>query len=109
MQNSTFHSRAWLLKGWVGSVSGVLTLQNGRFSFADDSSKNLFDVPISQVSAINFPWHYFGGGVNFQIGADKYRVSFARPEGATEDFDGTGDLITARENGKKWKTVLAGS
>ncbi len=116
---------AWLLVGITGSVPGVLELADGHLAFTTEEER-VFDVPLSKVSAVKFPWYYFGGGVKFSIGADRYRLSFVRPNDASDipgrllartEFGGPAALLTAgrkvldigegRRAGKAWKSVLA--
>lgn len=115
----------WLLVGITRSVPGVLELADGHFAFTTEEGR-VFDVPISAVSEVKFPWYYFGGGVKFKIGADSYRLSFVRPNDASDipvhlfdepEFGAPAALLTAgrkgldisegRRAGKIWKSVLA--
>ncbi len=98
-ENSLFTS-AWLLKGITGSVSGYLELRDERLTFTTGEDElYLFNVPLSEVKDVVFPWYYFGGGVKLRIGAHKYRFSFIEP------YSESG-VLAARVIGKEWKAVL---
>ncbi len=98
MTNTDITTPAWLLEGITGSTPGTLQLTNGRLRFAIDG-QTVFDVPLEQISDINFPWYYFLGGVKFRISATPYRLSFSE---AGEN----GNFIEARRAGKQWKAIL---
>ena len=68
MTADTFCTEAWLLVGITRSLPGILELNNGQLAFTSDEGC-IFDVPLSTVRDVNFPWHYFGGGVKFSIGS----------------------------------------
>lgn len=125
MTNDALCTPAWLLVGITGSTPGVLELADGRLAFTTEEGR-IFDVPLAEVSAIKFPWYYFGGGIKFSIGADNYRLSFVRPNDASDipgrllartELGGPVALLTAgrkvldigegRRAGKAWKSVLA--
>ncbi|BCM88910.1 hypothetical protein IAD21_00752 [Abditibacteriota bacterium] len=98
-KNTSYSSPAWLLIGIHGSKPGTLRLNNGRLSYSNDDQQCLFDVPVSEVKDLDFPWYYFGGGVNFKIGADKYRLSFVQPH---QEYG----LAEGLEVAKVWKPLL---
>ncbi|RYX79976.1 hypothetical protein EON83_30510 [bacterium] len=103
MAQDVFHSSsAWILIGIHGSKAGTLTLSKGRLSFVDDDNKkSVFDVPFSEVMDLTYPWQYFGGGVNFRIGSEKYRISFVLPH---YEYG----LAEGLEVAKAWKPLLTG-
>lgn len=92
------YSPIWLLKGLTRSVPGELELSKGRLTMTIEESQ-LFDVPLSQVTGITFPWYYFGGGMKFNVGGDHYRISFVQPGDA-------GDIVSGRQTGKAWRALL---
>jgi hypothetical protein len=113
----------WQLVGLFGNRPGLLELAGGRLAFTTDEGQ-VFDAPLSEVTAIKFPWYYFGGGMKLRVGAARYRFSFVRPNGA-EDIPGRllaregdavaalltagrkiADIGTGRQAGKAWKSVL---
>lgn len=95
-------SQVWLLIGLTGSEQGSLIYANGRIAL-HTNDRCAFDVPLSEVRDVEFPWYYFGGGVKFSIGADRYRLSFVRPE----NLGGHSSIFEGRQAGKDWKSVLA--
>ncbi len=117
---------AWLLSG-IFNKPGVLELASGLLGFTTENGR-VFEAPLSQVTNVKFPWYYFSGGVKFQIGQRKYRLSFVRPNGA-ESVAGrlwarsggasgaAAGLLTAgaavrdigigRKAGKAWRAVLS--
>lgn len=127
MTNEVLQSPAWLLVG-IGNTPGVLELDDGWLAFTTEEER-VFHTPVAQVEDLKFPWYYFGGGMKFRIGDKKYRISFVRPNGASDvagrllaktDVGGAaGDafaLLTAgrkvldvgsgRGAGKAWKSAL---
>ena len=95
--------QVWLLKGLIASEAGTLTLKQGHLSFATDTP--IFDCPLIQVQAIDFPWYYFGAGCVMKINDTKYRLSFIQP-GNTAGGEYT-SIADARRKGQRWKTALA--
>jgi hypothetical protein len=94
-------TRVWQLSGLTGSEPGDLELKNGRLTFTPlELGKPGFDVPLSDVHDINFPWHYFGGGFKVRIGGEQYRFSFVEPHNEAAD------ISSARATGKAWKKLL---
>ena len=121
MTDGALCTAAWLLVGATGSVPGILGLANGHLAFTTEEGR-VFDVPLSEVSDLKFPWYYFGGGVKFSIRKDHYRLSFVRPNdasdppasllartefGAPAPFLKVLDIGEGRRAGKAWKSVLA--
>lgn len=94
-------SQVWLLSGLTGSEPGHLELQSGRLIYTPiDELRRGFDVPLTEVSDVAFPWHYFSGGFKMQIGGEQFRFSFVQPH---NDF---ADISGGREAGKAWKAIL---
>ena len=88
----------------TGSEPGHLELRGGRLIYSPtDDSRPGFDVPLLEVTDINFPWHYFGGGFKMRIGGEQFRFSFVEPHNESADIGG------GREAGKAWKKILLGS
>lgn len=100
-EDGSFSSAVWLLKGITGSILGYLELENDRLVFTIEG-RQIFDVPLSQVSDIVFPWYYFGGGVKFRVGENKYRLSFVEPNSAP----GYPNVGAGRDAGKIWRSLL---
>jgi hypothetical protein len=96
-------TEAWLLRGITGNLPGVLSLADGRFTFAIDDGQFVFDAPISDVSDVKIPWYYFGGGMKLSVGPERYRLSFVRPTAAG---GGVADIPEGRRVCKMWKSLL---
>ena len=115
---------AWLLEGITVSVPGVLEHADGRLAFTTDRGR-VFDLPVSEVGDVHFPWWYFGGGVKLTAHGKRHRISFVRPNDA-DDIPGRlmardgnpAGLLTAgqklldigegRRAGRAWRDVLLG-
>lgn len=94
-------TQVWRLSGLTGSEPGHLELRGGRFIYSpSDESRPGFDVPLPEVTDINFPWHYFGGGFKMRIGGEQFRFSFVEPH---NDF---ADISGGRVVGRAWKKLL---
>lgn len=78
MTTQDFASYAWLLEGLTVSMPGWLVLQQERLRFTTPE-EIVFDVPLADVTAISFPWYYFGGGVKLRAAGPPYRLSFVKP------------------------------
>ena len=110
MPIQTMRSPAWMLSGLTGSVAGELKLTQSRFIFETHDGRRILDAPLSELSAVTFPWYYFGGGMKVRIGSETHRLSFARP-GNLPDHTGeaadAGDIRSSRQWGSAWKSALA--
>ena len=105
-------SPAWLLSGLTRSAAGELRLTHGRFIFETRDGRRILDAPLGEISAVTFPWYYFGGGMKVRIGTDTYRLSFARPANLPEhsgEAADAGGIGSARRSGAAWKSALAAS
>ena len=103
----------------IRSLPGILESGGGRFAFTTDEQR-VFDVPLSEVTDVKFPWYYFGGGVKFKIGTAGYRLSFVQPNDADDiPFDlisrtefgdpaarSTAGIREGRQAGEAWKLIL---
>lgn len=110
MSIETMRSPAWLLFGITQSVAGELILMQGRLAFEAHDGRRIIDAAVTDISGVNFPWYYFGGGMKLRIGADSYRVSFTRPGNLPDhsaEVDDAGDLRSGRQSGAAWKSALA--
>jgi hypothetical protein len=99
----TFSTPAWLMEGLTRSRSGVLEYSGGRLMFHLGGGV-LFDAALTELTAVRFPWYYFGGGVKFSVGKAHYRLSFVRPN--TEPGGSIADIGEGRRHGKAWKAIL---
>lgn len=104
MDNADLATETWLLVGLTRDLPGVLRLMEGRFTFTSYDDQLIFDAPLSGVSDVVFPWYYFGGGMKFSIGAERYRASFVRPTNAGGTI---ADIPAGRRAGKLWKSALS--
>jgi len=105
MAQHSLSDKVWLLKGLITSEAGTLTLKNGRLSFTID--KPIFDSPLAEVQAVEFPWFYFGAGCTLKINGTKYRLSFIQP-GNTAGGE-YASIPDARRIGRRWETALTHS
>ncbi len=103
LPDDALFTSVWLLIGIIRSVPGHLTFANGHIAFHTNDGC-VFNVPLSKVSDVEFPWYYFGGGVKFRIGAERYRLSFVKPGNTGGRLS---DVSEGRHAGKAWKSVLA--
>jgi hypothetical protein len=124
MTTEVYRTPAWLLIGLTRSSPGVLEYADGRLAYSNEDGR-VFDVQLAELTDIRFPWYYFSGGVKFTLGKDHYRLSFVRPNDASDlpsriladtPAGGPFALLTAgrkvmdigegRRAGKAWKTIL---
>lgn len=109
---SNLATPVWELLGITGNRPGLLSLQDGTLSFQSDEGEG-FECPLDQITEVRWPWYSFNAGLNLKANGQKYRLSFARPNGAgaawlpDEAIRGVLDLGSAIKNGKMWKAALA--
>jgi hypothetical protein len=96
-------TEAWLLKGITGNLPGILSLADGRFTFATGDGHIVFDAPVADVRDVKVPWYYFGGGMKLSVGTERYRLSFVRPTAAG---GGVADIPEGRSACKLWRSLL---
>lgn len=104
MNQQPLHTQVWLLIGLTGSEPGVLRLARSRLTFTTSDGRRVFDVALSEVRDVEFPWYYFGGGMKLSVGAERYRISFMRPGNTGGRLR---DIGRGRQAGKEWKSALA--
>jgi hypothetical protein len=117
-----FASDAWLLVGLTRSIAGRLAW-NGRLRFTAGDG-DVFDVTPGQLTSVNFPWYYFGGGVKLRTHEGKYRLSFVKPNGAEYAVmrgaaaagnpaalvgaaAKVSDVRSGRRVGRRWRDILS--
>lgn len=121
-------SKVWLLHGTFGGASaGLLILGEGKVSFVTAEGEH-FNVPVTEVKEVKWPFLQFGLGFNASVNAQKYKFSFMKPNGAPELDDSTlGQLARftrigrgvdsiatlakwgdSKKTAKQWKAVLGG-
>jgi hypothetical protein len=74
---------AWLMSGWGCTVAGVLAAGDGRLAFLTEEGPR-FDVAVTEVTDVTWPWHWFGGGVRLHAAGAPYKITFVLPAGAVE-------------------------
>jgi hypothetical protein len=110
---SDMHTPVWELLGMTGSEPGLLKLTNGVLSF-ETSKGQRFACPIAQLADVKWPWYSFNCALNLTANGEKFRLSFAKPNGAGAAWlpdaavKGVFDLGGAVRNGKAWRAALAG-
>lgn len=125
MTTDAYRTPAWLLIGLTRNMPGVLEYADGQLAYSNEDGR-VFDVPLAEVTGVKFPWYYFSGGMKFTVGSEAYRLSFVRPNDASDipgrllagsDAGASFALLTAgrkvqdigegRRAGKAWKAVFA--
>lgn len=99
---SSFASVAWLLEGLTQSFKGRLEYSRGRLRMKTGDRGHAFDVAMQDVTEVQFPWYYFGGGLKLRVGGRQYRLSFVRPNGVE-----SGVARAAGEAGNPLSLLLA--
>jgi hypothetical protein len=122
MSSGSFGSYAWQMKGMTVSIPGWLELRDDRLCFTTAEGV-VFDSALSDVSAVEFPWYYFGGGLKLHAEGTPYRLSFVKPNGAEyanarllSDMGSPGsllivaskadDIATGTDAGRTWRKHL---
>ena len=117
-----FASVAWLLIGTFRTAAGWLDLTAGRLRFSTPDQV-VFDVLLAEVTDVDWPWYYFGGGVKLSAAGQRYRLSFVLPNGgeypaarAAADagdpaalaivWQKASDIGAGRDVGKEWRRRL---
>ncbi len=72
---------AWRMIGMTVSEPGYMSCNGRRLCYANAAGA-LFDVELSEVSGLKFPWYYFGGGLKMKVKSERHRFSFVIPNGA---------------------------
>lgn len=112
-------TQVWVLKGMTSSTPALLELVEGRLALTTEEAQE-FEVALEEVTEVKFPWHYFGGGAHLTVRGQVYRLSFVKPNNATEHLSdrlsGKEGLFSAgrkirvigegRAAGQAWKAVL---
>ena len=122
-------SPAWLIGG-LRNVPGFLGSDGRRLAFVADEP--VFDVPLTEVTDVRWPWHWFGGGVKLAAAGRAHKITFVRPNGMpapdpsllstgvgvlatlsgtwhdVHALQGIADIGTGRAAGARWRQVLGG-
>jgi hypothetical protein len=80
-ESDDFASFVWRLIGTLRTEAGWLDLTAGRLRYTTPD-REVFDVPLAEVTDVIWPWYYFGGGVKLRVHGEQYRFSFVLPNGA---------------------------
>lgn len=110
---SDMHTPVWVLLGVTGSEPGLLRLTNGVLSFETESGSR-FSSPLTQLTDVKWPWYSFNCALNLTANGEKFRLSFAQPNGAAAAWlpqaaaKGVFDLGGAAKTGKAWRAALEG-
>jgi hypothetical protein len=105
------HTPVWELIGVTGSEPGSLSLANGVLSF-ETKAGTRFACPISQLTDVKWPWYSFNCALHLKANGEKFRLSFARPNGAGAAWlpdaaaKGVFSLGGAMRTGKAWRAAL---
>lgn len=124
--DTALRTELWRLIGLTRSEPALLELADGRLALTTGDGRQ-FDVPLAEVERVVFPWYYFGGGCKLTVGGKEHRISFVRPNDASDlparllahtDVGAPFALLTVgrkvtdigsgRRAGKAWKAALAG-
>ncbi len=122
-------SPAWLIGG-LRNVPGYLATAQGGLTFVSDTP--VFDVPLSQVTDVSWPWWWFGGGLKLTAAGQRWKITFVRPNGMPPPHPsmletgvgvfglltgtwhdiyamrGLADVHSGRAAGRQWREVLPG-
>jgi hypothetical protein len=82
-------SKVWLMHGTFGGATpGVLTADGGKASFITAEGEH-FNVPVSDIKDVKWPFLQFGLGFNASVNGQKYKFTFMKPNGAADLDDST--------------------
>ncbi|MFI2429786.1 hypothetical protein ACH5A7_37935 [Streptomyces sp. NPDC018955] len=128
-------SPVWLLMGATGSAPGFLYLKKQRVAFevtrrgaltegqsnrlmglfhdpglngtwSPEGTPVVFDVPLSEVTGVRFPWYEFGGGMRIHLGSHRFRFSFVQPSNTAVEPHAPG-MGRGRAACRHWKDALS--
>jgi hypothetical protein len=141
-RDDRLRSVGWLLMGLTGSMPGQLRLVKGMVSFVafgrgEMSDRHIaaleqdlgrsgveealrarepvtvFEVPLTEVTDVRFPWYYFGGGMKLTIAHVPLRFSFVRPSNTVPVPDrdaheaaGITDVVGGKHVARAWRAAL---
>ena len=107
---SNLQTSVWELIG-LSNSPGLLTLANGVLVLETQQGLR-FQCPASQIESASWPWWQFHCAVKFRVQGTKFRVSFARPNGAAAAWSPVSaatnifSLGSASKTGKAWRGEL---
>ncbi|TNM64601.1 hypothetical protein FHN55_13935 [Streptomyces sp. NP160] len=120
-------SPVWVLRG-IGNDPGYLVAAGGRLVLvAEHDDGPAFDVGLGELTDVQWPWWWFGGGFKGTVRGTRYKISFVRPNGAPgpdrgllTDLDhvlvghtghglsGLVDVAEGKAQARLWREVLPG-
>lgn len=124
----SINSKVWRIHGTFSvGEPGILILDEGKVSFISEQGEE-FNVPLSEIKEVKWPFLQFGLGFNATVNGTKYKFTFMKPNGATElddsslnqlaRFTRVGRGVDAvetlfkwgdnKKSAKQWKAVLGG-
>lgn len=110
-------SEVWRLSGVTGSTPGMMRLSGGTVHLEllndDDSVRPVFAVALGDITAVKWPKLQMSGGCSFEVGGERYRISFVQPQNtrkfavvAPSAIAGVASISGGRAAGKSWRAVL---
>lgn len=120
-------SPVWVLRG-IMNDPGYLVAAGGRLVLvAEHADGPAFDVGLAELTDVQWPWWWFGGGFRATVRGTRHKLTFVRPNGApgpdrgllslvdSSLWDGGGhslaglaDVVEGRAQAKLWREVLPG-
>lgn len=121
-------SKVWQLHGALSvATPGLLIFNNGKASFVTEQGEQ-FNVPVSEIKEVKWPFLQFGLGFNAVVNGTQYKFTFMKPNTAPELNDSTLGTIARftsigrgmeafatlgkwgdnKKSAKQWKALLGG-
>ncbi len=113
-------SKVWLIHdplALTGNEVGILKLSGGVVSFTTQEGEH-FNVPLDEVKHVNWPFYEMGLSFTGIFNEKKYRFIFGDPtrsntaitlaEEISTAVDSFTDIVSGRDEAKKWKAALKG-
>ena len=80
-------SKIWRIYGIVSEVTpGLLVWNNRLVSFITEEGKE-FEVPVSEIKNIRWPFLRMGLGFDAEVNGEKYKLSFTKPNPTARELD----------------------
>ena len=119
-------SKVWQMHGALSvATPGLLIFNEGQVSYITEQGEQ-FNVPISEVKEVKWPFLQFGLGFNATVNQNVYKFTFMKPNTASDLNDSTvnellrftriGRGVDAfatlskwgdnKKSAKQWKTIL---
>ena len=79
-------SKVWRITGlFSNAIPGALVLQNGQVAFITQTDVQ-FNVPLSEMKDIKWPFIRMGLGFNAVVNDKKYKFSFSKPNPSSAEI-----------------------